>query len=332
MLQKDIGRFICEMRKKQGLTQKQLGEKIRVSRMTIVRWESGADMPDASFIPVLCVALHVDLAELVKGGKIEESSVKREDIEPLFRRAFAIFSRRHIKMPVIRSCVLFVLMIACMIFIYQCEFNVFADSHAELEKAIDKYHFDAPMESDVLKYEADGDRMFVLYRQKKHPTACGLAIMQRGVFGTYRILAAEDSNYPLVQTKVYRAGNGSWLITYGVNDLPGVKRFIIAGTWRNQFSGETEPQILKKEYLGSPFIYVDQIDRYSSFSEQDVIYYAKDGNVIAAADLIGGYGIDTYAAESGYGSAELWMLYVIEAAVFLFGILMIRFFLKPLRR
>lgn len=36
-----IGKFIAEMRKKQGLTQRQLAEQLNVTDKTISKWETG---------------------------------------------------------------------------------------------------------------------------------------------------------------------------------------------------------------------------------------------------------------------------------------------------
>lgn len=36
-----VGNFIATMRKEQGLTQEQLGEKLGVTNKTVSRWETG---------------------------------------------------------------------------------------------------------------------------------------------------------------------------------------------------------------------------------------------------------------------------------------------------
>ncbi len=42
-----IGSFIADLRKEQGLTQEQLGEKIGVTNKTVSRWETGTYLPPA---------------------------------------------------------------------------------------------------------------------------------------------------------------------------------------------------------------------------------------------------------------------------------------------
>ena len=74
---KKMGEFIAENRKKKGLTQEQLGEKLGVSNKTVSRWENGNYMPDLSLLETLSRELGISLNELLAGEKIEqENAVK----------------------------------------------------------------------------------------------------------------------------------------------------------------------------------------------------------------------------------------------------------------
>ena len=66
------GKLIAELRKKQGLTQQQLADKLNLSNKTISKWESGSGSPDISNLPVLAEALGISVDELLK-GKINNS-------------------------------------------------------------------------------------------------------------------------------------------------------------------------------------------------------------------------------------------------------------------
>ena len=44
------GKFIAELRKERGLTQKQLAEKLGISDKTISKWERGNGMPEVSLM------------------------------------------------------------------------------------------------------------------------------------------------------------------------------------------------------------------------------------------------------------------------------------------
>ncbi|MGN0714904.1 MAG: helix-turn-helix domain-containing protein [Anaerovoracaceae bacterium] len=62
---KDFGEKISMLRKKQGLTQLQLAEKLNVSNKTISRWETGEGYPDISVLSALAQHLHVTVDELL---------------------------------------------------------------------------------------------------------------------------------------------------------------------------------------------------------------------------------------------------------------------------
>ena len=61
------GKLIAELRKKQGLTQQQLADKLNLSNKTISKWESGNGSPDISNLPILAEALGISVDELLKG-------------------------------------------------------------------------------------------------------------------------------------------------------------------------------------------------------------------------------------------------------------------------
>ena len=58
MRQTDAGALIAQLRKEQGLTQKQLAEQLHISDRTISKWERGSGFPDVSLLEPLADALH----------------------------------------------------------------------------------------------------------------------------------------------------------------------------------------------------------------------------------------------------------------------------------
>lgn len=72
---KKIGAFIAENRKKKGLTQEQLGERLHVTNKTVSRWERGNYMPDLSLLEPLSRELDVTLNELLVGEAIAKDKV-----------------------------------------------------------------------------------------------------------------------------------------------------------------------------------------------------------------------------------------------------------------
>ena len=62
-----IGKFIAEHRKKQGLTQMQLAEKLGITDKAVSKWERGIAMPDSSIMLELCAILSVTVNDLLSG-------------------------------------------------------------------------------------------------------------------------------------------------------------------------------------------------------------------------------------------------------------------------
>ncbi len=65
------GKLLQELRKEKGLTQEQLAEKTGVSRRTVSRWETGANMCDLDILIELADLYDVDLREILSGERKE---------------------------------------------------------------------------------------------------------------------------------------------------------------------------------------------------------------------------------------------------------------------
>lgn len=64
---KTTGRFLAELRKEKGYTQKELGDKLMVTDKAISRWETGKGLPDTSLLKPLSDILGVSVGELQIG-------------------------------------------------------------------------------------------------------------------------------------------------------------------------------------------------------------------------------------------------------------------------
>ena len=60
-----LGEKIFELRKKKGLSQEQLGEKINVTRQTISNWELGETAPNPEQLKLISKELNVSIDELL---------------------------------------------------------------------------------------------------------------------------------------------------------------------------------------------------------------------------------------------------------------------------
>ena len=64
-----FGEFIYTQRKKQGLTQDELGRKLKVTNKAVSKWETGETLPDIQLIPELASVLNVTIDELLTQEK-----------------------------------------------------------------------------------------------------------------------------------------------------------------------------------------------------------------------------------------------------------------------
>lgn len=69
---------LIEIRKKQGLSQEELGMELQVSRQTISKWETGKSFPDISLIEPLCQILGISVSEFMLGKRIEPEHYQEE--------------------------------------------------------------------------------------------------------------------------------------------------------------------------------------------------------------------------------------------------------------
>lgn len=67
-----IGAFLSQLRKEQGLTQAQLGERLRISNKTISRWETGTYMPPVEALQSLSELYGVSINEILSAKRLSD--------------------------------------------------------------------------------------------------------------------------------------------------------------------------------------------------------------------------------------------------------------------
>ena len=76
-----IGKFIATSRKKKGLTQIELADKLNITDRAVSKWERGKGCPDISLLEDLSKILDVSIIELLKGEKMKENkSLEKEEL------------------------------------------------------------------------------------------------------------------------------------------------------------------------------------------------------------------------------------------------------------
>ena len=83
-----FGRFLAQLRREKGMTQKELAATLYVSDKAVSKWERGQSVPDISLLVPLAEQLNVTVAELLQGRRVEEERrFTREETEELIRKA-----------------------------------------------------------------------------------------------------------------------------------------------------------------------------------------------------------------------------------------------------
>ncbi len=86
-----FGQFVSQLRKEQGLTQRELAERLSVSDKAVSKWERGLSLPDISLLLPLAELLGVSAPELLKGERLpEHSTFSKEDVERMMRETLRL--------------------------------------------------------------------------------------------------------------------------------------------------------------------------------------------------------------------------------------------------
>lgn len=80
------GRFLAGARKRAGLTQQQLADKLGVERTAVTKWETQGRLPDVHHINALVAALPVSAESLLEAMGVKLSSPPVTKLPPLLVR------------------------------------------------------------------------------------------------------------------------------------------------------------------------------------------------------------------------------------------------------
>lgn len=83
MNQIKTGQFIAGLRRKAGLTQEKLGERLGVTNKTVSRWENGNYMPDIETLQLISKEFSVSINELLAGEFLTDEEFRKKADENL---------------------------------------------------------------------------------------------------------------------------------------------------------------------------------------------------------------------------------------------------------
>ena len=66
MERKSIGMLIAALRRANGLTQKQLADRLGVSDKAVSRWERDESLPDLTLLPVIADLFHITVGSAAR--------------------------------------------------------------------------------------------------------------------------------------------------------------------------------------------------------------------------------------------------------------------------
>ena len=85
-----FGEFIAKLRREQGMTQRELAEKLFVSDKAVSKWERGQSLPDITMLNPLADALGATSAELLNCEKIENKKVDASQVDEIVEKAIVL--------------------------------------------------------------------------------------------------------------------------------------------------------------------------------------------------------------------------------------------------
>ncbi len=73
-----IGKFIAEIRKEKGMTQRELADTLLISDKTVSKWECGKGLPEVSLMMPLCEILEISVNDLLSGERVSDLNYKEK--------------------------------------------------------------------------------------------------------------------------------------------------------------------------------------------------------------------------------------------------------------
>ena len=106
MEKKSIGKFISALRRANGMTQRELGERLFVSDKTVSRWERDECVPDLALIPAIAEIFDVTADELIRGERVgiderTDGNVQSAKSEKQFALMIDKRKKRHLSLSFI---------------------------------------------------------------------------------------------------------------------------------------------------------------------------------------------------------------------------------------
>ena len=91
-----FGKFVAELRKEKGVTQKELAKELFISDKAISKWETGVSIPDTALLVPLANLLGVSVTELLMCEKMEQGDTLETDkVEKIVKTVITYSEEMH---------------------------------------------------------------------------------------------------------------------------------------------------------------------------------------------------------------------------------------------
>ena len=125
----ELGKKLLNLRKKKGLSQEELSERIGVTRQTISNWELGETSPNPDQLKLLSKELNVSIDELLDNDVKDILVEKVSNTEELSK----------LVLKVIKTCVIFIISVFVLLIVASITLKVIRshkDTGREIEESI----------------------------------------------------------------------------------------------------------------------------------------------------------------------------------------------------
>ena len=261
---------------------------------------------------------------------------------PDFQKEEAGVLKRHLKRmqawQLIQCVLVLVLTFAVMAGLYASEFYIDADSTAGLEAMLEQQPFLREHSLDVLETVKNKNRLYVYFRVTDDSGISGVAWLEKGIFGKYRLLDYEHGNeanlYHVYWDEV--GGKQYWLIAT-LYDLPGVEYFEIVAEVPGSAVAANPVAAYSGEAIAGPRLVVVEKTAPVESDWFDVVFYDKQGQPVPRKSLIplvtsGELEEQGLSFFGGLHYTPTSTLYWIELGILAIGLVSVRLIVGPLPR
>lgn len=148
---------LIELRKKEGLSQEELGYKLNVTRQTVSKWELGQTTPEMDKLIEMSKIFNISVDELINESEIAPNQKTIIEDQPIVEKNT---KEKKIKIILIGVLAIVIILILVKLFASFSVFNIFSQGTDTQEKIIDKFFgiFDKAINATIENQEDNSDK------------------------------------------------------------------------------------------------------------------------------------------------------------------------------